>query len=66
MDCPSIQMSPSEMCDVEFMSHSHECEGVYSAGDDWIVISPAEVPLFFSPACLNSIKAPISLPQLSL
>jgi len=38
------------MCDVERMSRSSQGVGVYSAGDDWIVISPAEVPLFFSPA----------------
>jgi len=41
MDCPCIRM-----CDVELMSYSHQCDGVYSAGDDWIVILPAGVPLF--------------------
>ena len=53
----------SGMCDVELMSHIHQYAGVYSARDDWIVISLTGVPLFFSLVCPNSVKAPISLPQ---
>ena len=47
------------------MSHSSQRAGVYSAGDDWIEILAAGVHLFFSLACSDSVRAPISLPQLS-
>jgi len=53
-------------CDVELIPLSHRSASGYSAGDDWIRISAAgAAPSFFSPAGPNSLKAPISLLELS-
>jgi len=47
----------SGMRDVEPMSHTDQRVGVYSAEDDWIVISPGGALFFFQPGLSNFHKS---------